>query len=76
MGKAIEEGKQLRERLSANFNELVVACLATKEAKGAWDEEKNQASEWVRRAMASYKESEGFQCDLRHSSQATYEFGC
>ena len=45
MGKAIEEGRQLRERLSANSNEMVAVGLAAKEAKRAWEEEKNQASE-------------------------------
>ncbi|RWV86065.1 hypothetical protein GW17_00052082 [Ensete ventricosum] len=37
--------------------------------------EKNQAPEWKRRVMASYKESEGFQYGFRHSNRAIYEFG-
>lgn len=72
MGKAIKEGRQLRERLSDHSDELVAAHLTTEEAKGVWEEEKNQASEWERRVMASYKESEGFQCSLRRSSQVVY----
>ncbi|RRT71913.1 hypothetical protein B296_00006489 [Ensete ventricosum] len=36
--------------------------------------EKNQAPEWKRRVMASYKESEGFQYGFRHSNRAIYEF--
>ncbi|RWW19817.1 hypothetical protein GW17_00016087, partial [Ensete ventricosum] len=35
----------------ANSDELVAARLATKKAKGAWEEEKNQASEQERRVV-------------------------
>lgn len=64
LGETIEEGRQLRERLSANSDELMVAHLAIEEAKGVWEEEMNQASKWEKRVVTSYNESKGFQCSL------------
>ncbi|RRT40108.1 hypothetical protein B296_00055890 [Ensete ventricosum] len=43
-GEAIEDGKQLKEKLLTNFDELVATHLATEEVKRVWEEEKNQAS--------------------------------
>ncbi|RZR75323.1 hypothetical protein BHM03_00054635 [Ensete ventricosum] len=43
-GEAIEDGKQLKEQLLTNFDELVATHLATEEVKRVWEEEKNQAS--------------------------------
>lgn len=60
--------------MSINFDELLAARLVVEEAKKAWEEEKNHAFKWKRRVVASYKESEGFQCSFWCSSQATYEF--
>lgn len=44
LGEAIKVGRQLREQLSITYDELVVAHLAIKEVKGAYEEETNQAS--------------------------------
>ncbi|RWV98683.1 hypothetical protein GW17_00038454 [Ensete ventricosum] len=43
-GEAIEDGKQLKEQLLTNFDELVATHLATEEVKRVWEEEKNQVS--------------------------------
>ncbi|RWW06965.1 hypothetical protein BHE74_00032743 [Ensete ventricosum] len=48
---------------------------SVEEAKGASEKEKNQAFEWEKRLVASYKESEGFQCGLRCFSQVPYVLG-
>ncbi|RWW11056.1 hypothetical protein GW17_00025359 [Ensete ventricosum] len=53
----------------------LVPTQAAKEAREAWEKEKSQASVKEERVVASYKESEGFQCSLRHSDQVAYEFG-
>ncbi|RRT59642.1 hypothetical protein B296_00030966 [Ensete ventricosum] len=71
-GEGASEGLM---QLSAKSDELVVAQVVAKEAKGAWEDKKNQASKWERRVMASYKEFDGFQCVLQRSSYAAYEFG-
>ncbi|RWV84478.1 hypothetical protein GW17_00053803, partial [Ensete ventricosum] len=44
LGKVIKR-RLLEEQLLTMFNELVVAQLAIEEAKGAWEDLKNQASE-------------------------------
>ncbi|RRT64378.1 hypothetical protein B296_00004323 [Ensete ventricosum] len=48
---------------------------SVEEAKGASEKEKNQAFEWEKRLVASYKESEGFQYGLRCFSQVPYVLG-
>ncbi|RZS07441.1 hypothetical protein BHM03_00038275 [Ensete ventricosum] len=45
LGKVNEEKRLLEKQLSTKSDELVATQLAVEEAKGAWKDEKNQASE-------------------------------
>ncbi|RRT46933.1 hypothetical protein B296_00037792 [Ensete ventricosum] len=64
LGNTIKEGRQLKERLLANSDELLATRMATKEARKAWEEEKIHIFERERKVMTSYKESMGFCCNL------------
>ncbi|RWW42952.1 hypothetical protein BHE74_00051439 [Ensete ventricosum] len=54
---------------------LVATQLTIKEAKKVWEEERSYVTERERRVMASYKEYEGFHCNLEHASQFVYWAG-
>ncbi|RWV98358.1 hypothetical protein GW17_00038803 [Ensete ventricosum] len=59
LGKVIEGRRLLGEQLSTKSEESVATQLASEKAKGTWEEENNQASEWETRIVIAYKESQG-----------------